>query len=126
MNSARPSRLVVMLISLAVTPSENRRKRERSDSERKAPDLTPRRRTGSTQDAKARLSELVRKAQTQGPQRVSLHGRDSVVVVAAKEFDQMRRPVTGKDIVAALGNSGLADVPFERFSERSPVREIDL
>ena len=78
------------------------------------------------QDAKARLSELVRQAQTQGPQRVSLHGRDAVVVVAAKDFDRMQRPVSGQDIVAALAASGLGDTPFDREADKPPVREIDL
>ena len=80
----------------------------------------------SLQDAKARLSELVRQAQTQGPQRVSLHGRDAVVVVAAGDYDRMQRPVSGLDIVTALAESGLGDTPFERVGDRSPVREIDL
>jgi prevent-host-death family protein len=57
------------------------------------------------QDAKARLSEVVREAQTHGPQRVTLHGRDAVVVVGAAEFDRMQRPVTGRDIVQALRGS---------------------
>lgn len=38
------------------------------------------------QDAKARLSELVRSAQSEGPQRITLHGRDAVVVVAADDY----------------------------------------
>jgi antitoxin Phd len=79
------------------------------------------------QEAKAKLSELVREAQTHGPQRVTLHGRDAVVVVvAADEFDRLRRPVTGHDIVEALSTSPLRDVTFERYSVKSPVRDIDL
>lgn len=78
------------------------------------------------QDAKARLSEVVREAQTHGPQRVTLHGRDAVVVVGAAEFDRMQQPVTGRDIVAALRESPLADVEFERLSVKSPVRDIEL
>jgi prevent-host-death family protein len=35
------------------------------------------------QDAKARFSELVRKAKTEGPQRITVHGREEVVVIAA-------------------------------------------
>ena len=54
-----------------------------------------------------RLSEVVRQAQQRGPQRVSLHGRDAVVVVRADEFDRMRRPISGCDIVAALAKSPL-------------------
>ena len=78
------------------------------------------------QDAKARLSEVVREAQTHGPQRVTLHGRDAVVVVGAAEFDRMQQPLTGRDIVAALRRSPLAEVEFERLSVKSPVRDTKL
>ena len=78
------------------------------------------------QDAKARLSELVRQAQQRGPQRVTLHGRDAVVVVRADEFDRMRRPISGRDIVAALATSPLADVNFERMTIKFPIRDVNL
>jgi prevent-host-death family protein len=78
------------------------------------------------QDAKAHLSEVVRQAQQRGPQRVTLHGRDAVVVVRAEEFDRMRRPISGRDIVAALVTSPLAGVNFERITINSPVREVSL
>ena len=78
------------------------------------------------QDAKARLSEVVRQAQQRGPQRVTLHGRDAVVVVRADEFDRMRRPISGRDIVAALATSPLAGVNFERMTIKSKVRDIRL
>jgi prevent-host-death family protein len=78
------------------------------------------------QDAKARLSEVVRQAQQRGPQRVTLHGRDAVVVVRADEFDRMRRPISGRDIVAALATSPLAGVNFERMTIKSPVRDMRL
>jgi prevent-host-death family protein len=78
------------------------------------------------QDAKARFSEVVREAQQHGPQRVTLHGKDAVVVVGAEEFDRLQRPVTGRDIVNALAASPLADVQFERLSVKSKVRDINL
>src|SRR5215217_3170071 len=78
------------------------------------------------QDAKARLSEVVRQARERGPQRVTLHGRDAVVIVRADEFDRMQRPVSGRDIVAALAASPLAEVSFERLTVKSPVRDVDL
>ena len=78
------------------------------------------------QDAKAHLSEVVRQAQQRGPQRVTLHGRDAVVVVRADEFDRMRRPISGRDIVAALATSPLADVDFERMTIKSKVRDVKL
>ena len=39
-------------------------------------------------EAKSRLSELVKRALTQGPQRVRCRN-DSVVVVSAKEFERL-------------------------------------
>ena len=42
------------------------------------------------QDAKARFSELVRKVRSEGPQHVTVHGRDEVVVVAAEEFRRLQ------------------------------------
>jgi prevent-host-death family protein len=78
------------------------------------------------QDAKARFSEVVREAQQRGPQRVTLHGKDAVVIVDADEFDRLQRPVTGRDIVAALAASPLAEVEFDRLTVKSRVRDIKL
>jgi prevent-host-death family protein len=78
------------------------------------------------QDAKARFSEVVRQAQQRGPQRVTLHGKDAVVIVGADEFDRLQRPVTGRDIINALAASPLVDVQFERLSVKSKVRDINL
>ena len=78
------------------------------------------------QDAKARFSEVVREAQQRGPQRVTLHGKDAVVIVGADEFDRLQRPLTGRDIINALAGSPLADVPFERLSVKSKVRDTNL
>jgi prevent-host-death family protein len=42
------------------------------------------------QDAKAKFSEVVRRAQTEGPQRVTVRGEPSVVVIAEAEFDRIK------------------------------------
>jgi antitoxin Phd len=41
------------------------------------------------EDAKARFSEVVRQARTEGPQRVSVRGHDAVVVMSVEEFDRL-------------------------------------
>ncbi len=41
------------------------------------------------QDAKARFSELVRKAREQGPQHVSVRGEPAVVVMSAEDFSRL-------------------------------------
>jgi prevent-host-death family protein len=37
-------------------------------------------------EAKAKFSEVLEKAQSEGPQRITRHGRTTVIVVAAKEW----------------------------------------
>lgn len=69
---------------------------------------------------------MVRRAREKGPQRVTVHGRDAVVVVDADEWDRIRKPVSGRDLVEALANSPLKDVAIERLSVRSPVRDVEL
>lgn len=80
----------------------------------------------SLQDAKTHLSQIVREAQRSGPQRVTLHGKDAAVIVAAEEFDRLQRPVSGRDIVTALAKSPLADLEFERLTIKSKVRDVEL
>jgi prevent-host-death family protein len=48
------------------------------------------------QDAKARFSELVRKAHSDGSQHVTVHGRATVVVVDAEEFHRLKGERTGE------------------------------
>jgi prevent-host-death family protein len=78
------------------------------------------------QDAKAQFSELVRRAREKGPQRVTVHGKDAVVIVDADEWDRLKKPVSGRDLVEALANSPLKDVPIERVSVKSRVRDVKL
>jgi hypothetical protein len=55
-----------------------------------------------------------------------LHGRDAVVIVRADEFDRLQRPVSGRDLVAALAASPLAEVVIERLTVKSPIRDAGL
>lgn len=41
------------------------------------------------QTAKQRFSEVVERACTEGPQVVTKHGRDAVVVVSAEEYERL-------------------------------------
>ena len=77
------------------------------------------------EDAKARFSELVKLAKN-GPQRVTVHGRDAVMVVDAQEFAKLL-PCSGQpSLFDLLANSPLADVDFEREGVRSSVRKVKL
>ena len=78
------------------------------------------------QDAKARFSELVRRVRTEGPQHVTVHGRDEVVVIAAEEFRRLKGDLTGKALIAAMQASPHRDIDIEPKGVCMPVRDVAL
>jgi len=88
----------------------------------------PRRRIGrwALQDAKARFSEVVRKAKTEGPQQITVHGREEVVVVSVEEYRRVKGQPTGEALVKLLHDSPLRDIKIERGSTQSRVRGVKL
>lgn len=78
------------------------------------------------QDAKARFSEVVRLAHSEGPQHVTLHGRDAVVIVDADEFQRLKGERTGQLLIDALQASPHRDVEIEPRRSAMPVRDIRL
>jgi len=78
------------------------------------------------QGAKARFSELVRRVRSEGPQHVTIHGRDEVVVIAAEDFNRLKGEGTGELLIAALRASPLRDVDIEPRRDPMPVRDVHL
>ena len=78
------------------------------------------------QDAKARFSELVRLAHSAGPQHVTLHGRDAVVVVDAAEFQRLQGQRTGQLLVDALQASPQRETEIAPRRSAMPVRAVKL
>ncbi len=84
-------------------------------------------RTWQLQTAKARFSELFRKARAEGPQWITRQGKDAVVIVAAEEFQRLRaRAKQPESLVEFFAKSPLAGANLDL--DRSPDygREIDL
>jgi antitoxin Phd len=78
------------------------------------------------QDAKAHFSQVVREAQQQGPQRVTLHGRDAVVILSAQDYARLAPAAAQPSLHALLSQSPLRDLDFEQESVRTPVRDVEL
>jgi prevent-host-death family protein len=79
------------------------------------------------QDAKARFSELVRRVRSEGPQHVTVHGRDEVVVIAAEDFRRLQGHHTGQALVEALQASPYRDIELALApSVDAPVRDVEL
>lgn len=76
------------------------------------------------EDAKARFSEVVRRARNEGPQRVTVRGRDSVVVISTEELERLTRAAPKKPFVEFMEGLGLDTLELEREADRG--RDIDL
>jgi prevent-host-death family protein len=78
------------------------------------------------QDAKARLSEVVRRARSEGPQHVTVRGRNGVVVIAEEDFRRLKGELTGAALVAAMQASPFQEVELEPKRMPMPVRNVGL
>lgn len=79
------------------------------------------------QDAKARFSALVEKAQNDGPQLVTRRGQEAVYVVAATQFRELTRCRGEQDLVRFFRDSPLSDLPHDWFRrDTGAEREISL
>lgn len=78
------------------------------------------------QDAKARFSELVRRVHSEGPQHVTVHGRDEVVVITLDDFRRLKGERTGRDLIEAMQASPWRDVELDVSRSPMPVRDVEL
>ena len=71
--------------------------------------------------AKAELSEVIRRAGSEGPQHITVRGHERAVVLSAEDYQTLAGTRTGAALTAAL-----QACPHPEFalptSERSPVR----
>jgi prevent-host-death family protein len=77
-------------------------------------------------DAKARLSEVIRKAKTEGPQHVTVHGREEVVVLSVEEYQRIKGERTGQVLIDLMQNSPLDDIEFDRVYTPARTRRVKL
>ncbi len=67
------------------------------------------------QEAKARLSDLVKKATTEGPQQITVHGELAAVVMSPSEFEKLsKKPAKKKKLT------------FLEFMRVSPLYGVEL
>jgi len=69
---------------------------------------------------------VVRRAKEEGPQHVTVHGREEVVVVAADDFRRLTGERSGKALVDAMQTAPHRSVGIEPSRTQMPVRDLDL
>jgi prevent-host-death family protein len=76
------------------------------------------------QEAKSRLSKLVRQASAQ-PQVITLHGKPVVAVVAIEEYRRLAQPKVRLTDVMRTAPKGFGEVSLERDQDTA-LREVAL
>jgi antitoxin Phd len=78
------------------------------------------------QEANARLSELVRAAQIDGPQTVTVRGQPSVVVLSQRQYRNLRTQAARPSFTALMRASPLIGVELDVPRDRSSTRNTAL
>jgi prevent-host-death family protein len=78
----------------------------------------------SVADAKARLSELIARALSEGPQTITRKGRKAVVVVSADEWERKTR--RRGNLAEFFADSPLRGSEIDLERSKDGPREIDL
>ena len=76
------------------------------------------------EDAKARFSEVVRRARNEGPQHVTVRGKDSVGVISSEELERLSRPAPKTSLIDFMEGLGLEDLNLDRDADRG--RDVEL
>ncbi len=76
------------------------------------------------QDAKARFSEVTRKALSEGPQHITLHGRPSVVVLSEKDFEHLGGKKGRPSFVEFFGKSAFKGAELDLKRNRDTGRTV--
>ena len=76
------------------------------------------------QEAKSHFSEVVNEALSSGPQQITRHGEEVVVILSTKEFRRLTRPKG--DIVSFFSRSPLGEVEIDLSRSTETARGLDL
>jgi prevent-host-death family protein len=80
----------------------------------------------SLQEAKAKFSEVVRLAQSEGPQTVTVHGREAVIVSPVPQDKARDGRLTGADFLRALRSGPLFDIEIPPRPSDSTSRDFSF
>jgi prevent-host-death family protein len=76
------------------------------------------------QEAKNKFSNLVERAQQEGPQIVTKHGKEAVVVLSVDDYKKITKP---KDsLVDFLQKSPLGGMELDLSRNKNPPRDVAL
>jgi len=76
------------------------------------------------QDAKAKFSEVVKLANQEGPQEITMRGQPTAILISLGDFEKIK----GKkpSLVTFLRSSPLVGLDLDMERDKSPTRDIKL
>jgi antitoxin Phd len=80
--------------------------------------------TWQLQEAKSRFSEVVERALSDGPQVVTRHGEEAVVVVSIKQYKQLTRP--RRNIFERYKRFAVEGPELDVTRDKQYPRDVDL
>ena len=81
-------------------------------------------RTWRLQEAKSNLNEVVKRAQSQGPQNITVHGEPVAVLISRRDYLKLTHPKPS--LVELLRTSPLVGSDLDISREQTPTRKIKL
>ena len=76
------------------------------------------------QEAKARLSEVIKKAAKEGPQKITIHGEPTAVVISNKEYEHLKHPKGS--FVKFMRSSPLYGLKLNLKREQTLTRDAEV
>ncbi len=76
------------------------------------------------QEAKARLSEVIKQASKEGPQTITMRGEPTAVIISSDEYERLKHP--RGSFVDFMRRSPLYGVDIDLKREQTLTREADI
>jgi prevent-host-death family protein len=80
--------------------------------------------TWQLQQAKARLSEVIKQASTNGPQEITSHGEPTAVILSIKDYKKLTKPKPS--LYEFMRSSPLVGVELDLERNKDTGRDIPL
>ena len=76
------------------------------------------------QEAKARLSEVIKRAAKEGPQKITVHGEPTAVVISNEEYERLKHPK--ESFVKFMRSSPLYGLELNLRREQTLTRDVKV
>jgi len=76
------------------------------------------------QEAKAKFSEVVKLANQEGPQEITMRGQPTAILISLKDFEKIKNKKPS--LVSFMRASPLIGVDLKLERDKSPARELKL